>query len=142
MKKVSIILLSTILAFANVASSAENIGELAWNESNIKRLRAVDNAAIFRFSCEVTPECGDVTLSSVDYFDFHWYPAGNKNTSLRSIHRMAPRSVGWTSIGKMHRESLGLRPSKLTGMPARSGTSVRNSPVRSLPISTATVKKS
>jgi len=48
MKKILIILLATLLAFASVASTAE-IDSLAWNQSNIKKLRGMGKHAVFRF---------------------------------------------------------------------------------------------
>jgi len=97
MRKMPIMLLTAIFAFARVASSAEKIGDLAWNESNIKTLRAADNETVFRFSCEIDPECGDLTLSSVDYFEFHWYPAGDKKYELAIDSQNGPE-VSWLEI--------------------------------------------
>jgi hypothetical protein len=54
MKKILAVLLTTILACASVASGAE-IRDLAWNESNIKTLRAFNKAAVLRFENETSP---------------------------------------------------------------------------------------
>jgi hypothetical protein len=47
-KQILIFLLPTMLAFASAAFSAE-IDSLAWNQSNIKTLRAMGKHAVFRF---------------------------------------------------------------------------------------------
>jgi len=85
MKKISIVLLTTILAFASAASGAE-IDYLAWNESNIKTLRALDKAVVFRFVTGGDPEEGVSSLSDLD--NFNWYPAGDGRYEL---------AVGWSS---------------------------------------------
>ncbi len=85
MKKLLIVLLTTILAFASAASSAE-IDELAWNDANIKTLRSLDEAAVFRFVTGGDPEQGVSNLSDLDMFN--WYPAGDGKYEL---------AVGWSS---------------------------------------------
>src|ERR1700691_5441328 len=79
MGKASVVLLATILAFATVASSAE-IDNLVWDESNIKRLRAFDDAAVFRFVTGGDPEVGVSNLSEL--YMFNWYPAGDGKYEL------------------------------------------------------------
>jgi hypothetical protein len=85
MKKVLIVLLTAILAFASAASSAE-IDELAWNHANIKTLRTLGKAAVFRFVTGGDTEKGISSLSDIDMFN--WYPAGDGKYEL---------AVGWSS---------------------------------------------
>ncbi len=49
MGKASVVLLATILAFASVASSAQKIEDIPWDEAHIKQLRAAGKHAMFRF---------------------------------------------------------------------------------------------
>jgi hypothetical protein len=90
MKKVLIVLLTTMLAVASVASSAE-IGDLAWNEANIKRLRALDKAAVVRF----VQRTDDSDFSASDYGEFDWYPAGDGKYELALSSSTAPTSLIW-----------------------------------------------
>lgn len=85
MKKVLIVLLTTILAFASAASSAQ-IDDLAWNEANIKTLRALGQTAVFRFVTGGDPEEGVSNLADLDMFN--WYPTGDGKYEL---------AVGWSS---------------------------------------------
>ncbi|MGC2495654.1 hypothetical protein [Candidatus Binatus sp.] len=79
MKKVLIVLLMTMLAFASAGSGAE-IDDLPWNEANIKTLRALKEAAVFRFVTGGDPEDGGLNESNIDEFD--WYPAGDGKYEL------------------------------------------------------------
>jgi hypothetical protein len=85
MTKTLIVLLTTMLAFAGAASSAE-IADLAWNESNIKTLRGANNAEVFRFVTGGDPEAGVSSLN--DLYMFDWYPAGDGKYEL---------ATGWST---------------------------------------------
>jgi hypothetical protein len=82
MKKILIILLATMLAFASVASSAE-IDSLAWNQSNIKKIRAMGKHAVFRFFLrQADPDNEMEWTESNIFWGYHWYPAGDGKYEL------------------------------------------------------------
>jgi len=87
MKKLLIVLLTTILAFASAAFSAE-IDDLAWNESNIKTLRALDKAAVFRLVTDGGPEAP--SLYDNGWFEFDWHRAGDGKYELAVVSATGP----------------------------------------------------
>jgi len=80
MKRVLIVLLTTILAFASIVFAAGKIGDIAWNESNIKTLRSFDKAAVLRVVQRI--DDSDFSLSYYGEFEFDWYPAGDGKYEL------------------------------------------------------------
>jgi hypothetical protein len=82
MKKTLIILLTAMLAFARAASSAE-IDTLAWNQSNIKRLRALGKHSVFRFFLRQEDPDNEMEWNESNLLlDYHWYPAGDGKYEL------------------------------------------------------------
>jgi FG-GAP-like repeat len=74
--------LTTVLAFASAASSAE-IDTLAWNQSNIKRLRALGKHAVFRFFLRQEDPDNEMEWNESNLLlDYHWYPAGDGKYEL------------------------------------------------------------
>jgi hypothetical protein len=96
-KKILILLLTTILAFASAAFSAE-IDSLAWNKSNIKTLRAMGKHAVFRFLIrQVDPrDENGWTESDLDW-GYNWYPAGNGKYELAIGYSERP-DIGYFTI--------------------------------------------
>src|SRR5271156_1198729 len=93
MKKLLIVLLTTILAFASAAFSAE-IDDLAWNESNIKTLRALDKAAVFRLVTDGGPEAP--SLYDNGWFEFGWHRAGDGKYELAVVSATGPEIASLT----------------------------------------------
>jgi len=90
MKKILIVLLMTMLAFASAASSAE-IDSLPWNESNIKTLRAMGKHAVFRFLIrQEDPDNEMEWTESNIHWDYHWYPAGDGKYELAIGYASGP----------------------------------------------------
>jgi len=82
MKKTLIILLTAMLAFASAASSAE-IDTLAWNQTNIKRLRALGKHAVFRFFLRQEDPDNEMEWNESNLIlDYNWYPAGDGKYEL------------------------------------------------------------
>ena len=97
MKKISIFLLTIMLAFANAAYSAE-IDQLAWNKSNFKALRAMGKHAVFRFLMrQVDPhDENGWTESNLDW-GYDWYPVGDGKYELAIGYSERP-DVGYFTI--------------------------------------------
>lgn len=89
MRKVLTVLLMAIVASASVAAGAE-IRDLAWNESNIKTLRAFDKAAVLRFENETSPAWAKQTESDFHSYEYHWYPAGDGKYELATSSQTGP----------------------------------------------------
>jgi hypothetical protein len=108
MKKILTIFLTAMLAFASVASSAEKIDELAWNEPNIKRLRAFDKTAVLRFYLE---EAGPDVKPGIYWF--HWYPAGDGKYEL-AIYYASGSDISYLTVywqdapGKIRSQDFGV----------------------------------
>src|SRR5277367_3170484 len=81
MKKVLIVLLTAMLAFARAVCGAE-IGDLTWNEANIKTLKGFDSEAVLRFVERGDKKGEDFSLSDFGEFEPHWYPAGDGKYEL------------------------------------------------------------
>jgi hypothetical protein len=97
MKKILILLLTTILAFASAAFSAE-IDSLAWNQSNIKTLRAMGKHAVFRFLMrQVDPHDENGWTESNLNWGYDWYPAGDGKYELAIGYSEGP-DVGYFTI--------------------------------------------
>ena len=78
MRKASVVLLAMILAFASVASSAQKIEDIPWDEAHIKQLRALGKHAVFRFlDRQEDPENDMESNESSIVWDYDWYPAGD-----------------------------------------------------------------
>jgi hypothetical protein len=89
MKKILTVLLTAILASARVASGAE-IRDLAWDESNIKELRAFNKAAVLRFENETIPAWAKMDKSEFHFYEYHWYPAGDGKYELAISSQTGP----------------------------------------------------
>jgi hypothetical protein len=90
MKKILVVLLTAMLAFASAVSSAE-IDTLAWNEANIKTLRAMGKHAVFRFLLRQEDPDNEMewTESSL-HWGYHWYPAGDGKYELAIGYASGP----------------------------------------------------
>ena len=96
MKKILIILLATMLAFASVASSAE-IDSLVWNQSNIKQLRAMGKHAVFRFLIrQEDPDNEMEWTESKIHWGYNWYPAGDGKYELAIGYASGPDVGNYT----------------------------------------------
>lgn len=97
MKKTFIILLITMLAFASAASSAE-IDTLAWNESNIKTLRALGKHAVFRFFIRQADSVNEMEWNESNLLlNYDWYPAGDGKYEL-AIGSASGPDIGYLTI--------------------------------------------
>ena len=98
MKKMLIVLLTTMLAFASVASSAQNIEDISWDESHIKQLRAAGKHAVFRFfDHQKDPENDMEWNESSISWDYAWYPAGGGKYEL-AMHSQSGPDIGYLTI--------------------------------------------
>jgi hypothetical protein len=115
MKKILIILVTTILAFASVASTAE-IDSLAWKQSNIKKLRAMGKHAVFRFLIRQEDPDNEMewTESNIQWA-YDWYPAGDGKYELAIGYASGPDvgnyTVFWLDApGKVRSQEFGSSP--------------------------------
>jgi hypothetical protein len=89
MKKVLTVFLTAIVASASLAAGAE-IRDLAWDESNIKTLRAFNKAAVLRFENEINPAWAEQSESDFHSYEYHWYPAGGGKYELAISSQTGP----------------------------------------------------
>jgi len=111
MKKVLIVLLTTILAFASIVFAAGKVGDIAWNESNIKTLRSFDKAAVLRVVQRI--DDSDFSLSDYGEFEFDWYPAGDGKYELAVSSSTGPDishlDIYWRDApGKFRSQNFGI----------------------------------
>jgi hypothetical protein len=111
MKRVLIVLLTTILAFASIVFAAGKIGDIAWNESNIKTLRSFDKAAVLRVVQRI--DDSDFSLSYYGEFEFDWYPAGDGKYELAVSSSTGPDishlDIYWRDApGKFRSQNFGI----------------------------------
>ena len=98
MKKVLVFLLTTMLAFASVASSAQKIEDIPWDESHIKQLRAAGKHAVFRFFLHQADPDNEMewTESSISW-DYAWYPIGDGKYEL-AVDYQSGSDIGYVTI--------------------------------------------
>jgi hypothetical protein len=70
-----------ILALASVASSAQKIEDIPWDESHIKQLRAFNKDAVLRFYLHQEDQEDLLSVSNFSASDFDWHRAGVGNTN-------------------------------------------------------------
>ena len=115
MKKTLIVLLTTMLAFASAAFSAE-IDSLAWNQSNIKKLRAMGKHAVFRFLIRQEDPDNEMEWTESDIvWGYDWYPAGDGKFELAIGYASGPDvgnyTVYWLDApGKVRSQGFGDSP--------------------------------
>jgi hypothetical protein len=112
MKKTLIMALALVLGLASAGFGVE-IGDLAWNESNIKTLRAADKAAVAHFMNKLGS--GDDSITAVkpsDILEFEWVDlAGDGKYELVLTESSGPNayflSIYWQEgPGKFRDQSL------------------------------------
>jgi len=98
MGRASVVLLAIILASASVASSAQKIEDIPWDESHIKQLRAAGKHAMFRFfNRQMDPENEMEWNDSSIGWDYAWYPAGAGKYEL-AMHSQSGPDIGYLTI--------------------------------------------
>jgi hypothetical protein len=103
MRNIVFVLLAMIFGFANNAFAAE-IADLAWNEANIKTLRAIDKAAYYRFYSRQEDPNNEMEWSEDNLgLDYDWYPAGNGTYEL-TINSQSGPDVAFLDIYWRDRE--------------------------------------
>jgi hypothetical protein len=114
MRKSWAVLLAMILVLPSVASSAQKIEDIPWDESHIKTLRASGKAAAFRFFIRQEDPDNEMesTESSLD-FGFDWYPAGEGKYELAINSQSGPDiahlDIYWRDApGKFRSQNFGI----------------------------------
>lgn len=98
MTRVSAIVLAIVLTFASVASSAQKIEDIPWDESHIKQLRAAGKHAMFRFlDRQMDPENDMEWDESSISWDYAWYRAGGGKYEL-AMHSQSGPDIGYLTI--------------------------------------------
>jgi hypothetical protein len=98
MRKISVVLVAIILALASVASSAQKIEDIPWNEAHIKQLRAAHKHAVFRFFDQQEDPDDDMQWNESSIFwNYAWYPAGAGKYEL-AINSQSGPDIGYLTI--------------------------------------------
>jgi hypothetical protein len=98
MKTALTILLTTILAFATVAFSAQKIEDIPWDESHIKQLRSAGKHALFRFFDRQEDPDNEMEWNEPDIgWDHAWYPAGGGKYQL-AVHYQSGPDIGYLTF--------------------------------------------
>ena len=98
MKKVLIVVLTGMFAFASAALSAQKIEDIPWDASHIKQLRSLGKHAVFRFLIRQTDPNNEMewTESSL-VWGYNWYPAGDGKYELAIGYASGP-DIGYLTV--------------------------------------------
>ncbi len=98
MRKGLVVLLAMILAFGGVASSAQKIEDIPWDEAHIKQLRAASKHAMFRFFARQEDPDNELLWDEPSTsWDSAWYPAGAGKYEL-AVHSQSGPDIGYLTF--------------------------------------------
>src|ERR1700689_4124842 len=114
MRKSWAVLLAMMLALASIASGAQKIADIPWDESHIKQLRAAGKHAMFRFfDHQEDPDNEMEWNESNIHWDYAWYPAGAGKFEL-AMHSQYGPDISYLTIywqdapGKIRSQQFGI----------------------------------
>ena len=113
MRKSSAVLLAMMLAFVSIASGAQKIEDIPWDEAHIKQLRAAGKHAMFRFFIRQEDPDNEMEWNESNiHWDYAWYPAGAGKYEL-AMHSQSGPDVAYLTIylqdapGKIRSQAFG-----------------------------------
>jgi hypothetical protein len=89
-KKILILLVTTMIAFAGVAAGGE-LDAVPWNQANLKTLRAMGKHAVFRFLLRQADPDNEMEWKESDLvWCYNWYRAGDGKYELAIGYASGP----------------------------------------------------